>query len=202
VPPSRPCSVHMVSHHLDGFLLLAAACSPLGPHILRADGARIFQRASDPGVHDVSAYPIAFLPFRADTLPIQPPRRAFLPFEATSPNTAAAASQTGEASPPLRRGKLSPPPPVARLKSSPTSLPSRRLPPRSRWEVAFPCPAPRSGLKALLHVRVRCHASGCPPASPDAPMGLNDALLHDANSSCPGSTRAERFRQYVKDRSR
>lgn len=67
---ARPCSVLVVSHHLDGLLLRCRA--------------RVLQRAPDPGVHPVSA-PTPRVTSRRRHLLGMPslPSEAFPPFEAT-----------------------------------------------------------------------------------------------------------------------
>jgi len=107
-----PCSDPVVSHHLAGFLLPA--------------GTRVLQRVSDPGVHPRfhRCRPIR-APLRA-RLPDATwlSRDAFLPSEAFPPCTAAS-SVPCETSPAGNRHRLDSHLP----RRSPTSLPSRCLPP-------------------------------------------------------------------------
>lgn len=72
---ANPCSVLVVSHHLDGFLLRYRA--------------RVLQRAPDPGVHPVFRPPARQVA-SADRCVL--PRDVSLPFEAFPPSVASAAS--------------------------------------------------------------------------------------------------------------
>jgi hypothetical protein len=78
---ARPCSVLVVSHHLDVFLLRYRA--------------RVLQRAPDPGVHPVSVPPPWVAPLRRLLLGM-----LSLPSEAFPPSEAA----TAKPSPPRERG--------------------------------------------------------------------------------------------------
>jgi hypothetical protein len=146
---SRPRSVPVVSHHLDGFLL--------------HDLAPVFQDAADPGVHRVSSR-------RETEFPAMP----LLPFEAFPPPTA-----TGSGTNPVTRGPASPerPLPTARftanLAPSPFPSPRSRQPTTPR-EVARRVPGRSRGLEALLHRRVRGPPIRCRTDALGAPLGLSE----------------------------
>jgi hypothetical protein len=136
----------VVSHHLDGFLLL--------------DPAAVLQAAADPGVHRVS--------FRRETefpAMLLPPSEAFPPPTATGP-------RNEFRTPVGSRHRFD----RFRPSRSPRTLPSHPFPSPARASTVSRRLGHGGGrgLKALLHRRVRCALGRFQPTAPGAPLGLTN----------------------------
>jgi len=161
-PPSEEscqpssCSDLVVSHHLVGLLL--------------PGGARVLQRASDPGVHHVSARDPTWTPLASD------PRRA--------PRFPAVRSCPSKLFPqiqqPNRRSRADPTGGRHHLDShlprcSPTLLAPSSLPSPCAGEPKLSRARPGLDLEALLRTRIRCVPRCCQRDPPDASLGLDAA---------------------------
>jgi hypothetical protein len=149
-----PETIHPVARPYDllrNATATSRSCSdlvvlPTSPVSSSRPGTRMLQRASDPGVHHVSADATSSSGSSRIERPgtITLPRDAFLPFEAFPPCTAAGYSPC-EDSPTGARHHLDSHLP----RCSPTSLPSRRCHRSRFWEVAFPFPGAASRPQGL-----------------------------------------------------
>ena len=171
------CSDLVVSHHLAGLLL--------------PGDARVLQRASDPGVHCVSARDPTRTALASD------PRRA--------PRFPAVRSCPSKLFPrvqqPTRRSRAEPTGGRHRRDShlprrSPNLLAPPPLPPPRVWEPKFPPTRRRPDLGALLRTRIRCAPRRCRLDPPDAPLGLDAARL---DPSCEAPVRASSVAAHPKE---
>jgi len=144
-----PCSVLVVSHHLDGLLLI--------------DLAGLLHPAPDPGVHRVSVC-------RETDFLAMP----FLPYEAFLPAGSCTASTPPRLpSPSSPRCGVTSPPVLLRVRAFTASLALLTfLPPTPHRRLPVCASSKSRAFRALLRLRVRFPHAVCTARGPVAPLGL------------------------------